>query len=552
MPRLSSRVSGRTLTAADVQRRPRLRVLEEVQKPKKATLCVRISDARDYMDETGQRITDTEGVNLQITNGLEYADRIGWIIDKIRTENDVSEFKRKKVLQPNGRYALRTVRPDWQAVLDDLASGAQDGLLVIALDRSMRDPRDLEDLIDVVESRMPRIPVESVSGSLKLSSDAEVTMARNMVNYANLASRDTRRRVILRRIDQAEKGYWGGGRRPFGFGVPTGLKTPRGFPEFDVTRQVPAEVAEIKHAAESLLAGVSLRELAADLRRRNVATVTGGTWTSSSLRDVLLRPRNAGLSVYDGLILEGVLIEGVDEDHPPILERATWEAVAAILTNPQRRVGPGPAPRWLGSGLYLCGHPNCVGSNPRQTLIAGRSSGGGTRAYVCTGGKVHLARVAEATDEYVEGAIVLRLMDPDAVELCTPQPGVDTAALAAEANAIREVVADLGDLHQRRKITKAERERRTDELETELEGINRMLRGTAGTDPLAAIAGNPNAKELWADLPLATKRAIIRRVLRVTILPCKPGQPPGYKRGSRKNHVRPESIKMEWIVPDTR
>ncbi len=38
-------------------------------------------------------------------------------------------------------------------------------------------PRDLEYLIDVVELASPRIPVESVTGSLKLASDADITYA---------------------------------------------------------------------------------------------------------------------------------------------------------------------------------------------------------------------------------------------------------------------------------------------------------------------------------------------------------------------------------------
>ena len=556
VPRASSRISSRALTADDVQRRPRLRVVEEAPKPKNGILCVRISDARDWMDETGARITDTEGVNLQIKVGTDFADRIGWIITKIVVENDVSAFKRKKVLRPDGRYELRTVRPDWLSVLDDLSSGANDGLLVIALDRAMRDPRDLEDLIDVVEARLPRLPVESVSGSLKLSNDAEVTMARNMVNYANLSSRDTRRRVILRRIDLAERGYYGGGgRRPYGFGLPTGGKTQRGFPEVDVSKQVPAEAAEIRQAAESLLAGASLRELAADLRRREVPTVTGTKWGNRTLRDILLRPRNAGLSVYDGEVVEGVLIEGVDEDHPPILERATWEAVVALLTNPQRLTSSGPVPRWLGSGLYLCGHPDCVDGDPRNVMTSsggGKSKWKGAARYVCNGGVAHLTRMAGLVDEYVEGVIVGRLMLPDAVKLCTPQEHVDIAALAAEANAIGETIEGMGDLFQSRKMRKAEYDRRTTQLWAELEAIRAQLRGASAVDPLAKLAGNPEAPAVWADMLLPAKRAVVRRVVRVTILPSRLGPPVGYKRGSGEPYFKPEEIRVEWNVPDTR
>jgi site-specific DNA recombinase len=39
----------------------------------------------------------------------------------------------------------------------------------------------------------------------------------------------------------------------------------------------------------------------------------------------------------------------------PILDRQVWHAIADKLNNPARRVGLGAAPRWLGSGLFLCG-----------------------------------------------------------------------------------------------------------------------------------------------------------------------------------------------------
>jgi site-specific DNA recombinase len=68
-------------------------------------------------------------------------------------------------------------------------------LIPLDLDRAMRDPRDLEDLIDLIEQSSPRIPVESVSGSLRLANDADVTVAQVMCAVANKASRDTARRA---------------------------------------------------------------------------------------------------------------------------------------------------------------------------------------------------------------------------------------------------------------------------------------------------------------------------------------------------------------------
>lgn len=104
------------------------------------------------------------------------------------------------------------IRPKFREVLDALMSGRADGVLALDLDRAVRDPRDLEDLIDIAEHF--GVPVETESGSLKLSNDAEITMARVMVAVANKESRDKARRVSVARERQARAGEYGGGRRP--------------------------------------------------------------------------------------------------------------------------------------------------------------------------------------------------------------------------------------------------------------------------------------------------------------------------------------------------
>ena len=161
-----------------------------------------------------------------------------------------------------------------------LADGRADGLIAYDLDRAVRDPRDLEDLIDVIEAT-GRIRVESVTGTLRLDSDGDITMARVLLAVANKSSRDTARRVARARLRQATNGQFGGGKRPYGF-EPDGVTVRE------------SEAAEIRHAADAILAGVSLRQVTASLRDREVPTVTGADWDTQTVRDILLRPRNAG------------------------------------------------------------------------------------------------------------------------------------------------------------------------------------------------------------------------------------------------------------------
>lgn len=506
--------------------------------PKAAVLLCRISDARD--DDTG-------GVDRQVKRLIEKGRQLGWgwDDDSILIENDTSAFKRKKIELADGSWALRTVRPKFRRALAMLASGEADGLLAVDLDRVVRDPRDLEDLIDVVESRTPRVLVDSVTGSLRLANTADIAMARVMVAMANKSSSDTARRVKDRRKEQAESGVFGGGTRPYGFGVPA--VDAKGRHYLDMSKIVPAEAIEIVRASEAVLVGATIRSLAADLRKRGVPTVTGVPWKPETLRGILLRPRNAGLVLHRGVVLESTILEGVDEEHPPIVSRTTWEAVCAILTSEHRQTTPGRAPKWLGSGLYLCGHPDCVGKDPRPTVHSAGSGGEKRVAYVCAGPKEHLTRTAEPLDQYVVAHLTGLMSDRAAAHLLRPDTHVDIAALEIEATSLETRIRTLGDLAESGDMGDVEYRTRRKRLQVALDEIAGKLKGAAKRDPLVGFAGNPNAGKIWPTFPLAIQRAILADVLRVTILPVPRGQgrPKTWVKG--EPYFNPDSVKLERI-----
>jgi DNA invertase Pin-like site-specific DNA recombinase len=482
--------------------------------PRNAVLLTRISDARNG---------DTTGVDDQRADLLKYAQRLGWGVGGVIEENDTSAFKRRTVTLPDGRKAQRVVRPGFRRALDLLQSGQADGLLALDLDRTARDPRDLEDLIDVVESRKPRIPVESVTGSLRLANDADVTMARVMVAMGNKSSRDTARRVSRARLRQAEAGHpRHGGLRPFGY-EPGGL----------ILREI--EAAEIERASEAILAGVSLRQVTADLRRRAVSTVTGVPWTSEALKEILLRPRNAGLVIYDGEILDGVTAAW-----PPILPRETWEAVTAVLTDPNRRTSPGNTPRWLGSLIYRCGHPDCIDLDPPSTLRVGTSGQRPQPAYRCFT-SAHLTRVAKPLDAYVSAVLCGRLARADAADILPPlQPEetVDVGKLANQANALRERIREAKDLWESGVLTAADLKTKHARLSGQLADVQAQLSAAAGHSPLADLAGRQDAADVWAGLDLGRRRAILKTLAVVWVLPLQkaPGRAP----------FDPSRVQIEW------
>jgi site-specific DNA recombinase len=496
--------------------------------PRCAIRLTRISDARDE---------DTKGVDAQGKDCDGRAERIGWTIGPAAThhvvENDTSAFKRKKILLPDGRRELRTVRPGFRQALAMLADGRADGLIAYDLDRAVRDPRDLEDLIDVVESRVSRIPVESVTGSLRLANDADVTMARVMVAVANKSSRDTARRVSRARQRQAEGGQWGGGKRPFGFNA-------------DGVTTNPAEAAEIRRAADAILSGVSLRQVTASLREREVPTVTGAAWSTVTVRDMLLRPRNAALMVYrpnggrgpraDRLYTDADITGKAPWDE--IVPEASWRALRAILTDPARRHGPGNTPRWLGSRLYLCG---VCGDGSTMVVSGSTTNGHRYFRYICRE-KGHLTRSAVPCDAYVEATVTDRLGRPDAADLLAPPPSGDESAadLRREVSALRELLNEQARLHARGIIDGQQLAAGSEELRSRLAAAEGKLSALQDASPLAGIAGRPDAARIWADLDLGRKRAILRAAVTVTLFPV----PSGRRRGG--GYFDHDSVGFDW------
>lgn len=287
-------------------------------------VLVRLSD---------DKLEDASGVGRQEDDCRELAGRLDWDVAEVYVENDTSAFKRKMVRLPDGTTALRVIRPAFRRMLEDLASGGIDAVIGYDLDRVARDPRDLEDLIDVVETHS--IPTRAVTGSLDLSTDAGVTMARVMVAVANKSSRDTARRVIRKQLEMAQAGkFKGGGKRPFGY-------------EADGITLREAEAQVVRTIATRTLAGDSLSALTRYLDETGFKPSLGGdNWNRRSVHSLLSTPRIAGFRTYRGEVI-------AKAEWPAIIDEDTWEQVVAVLKS--RAGGRTNKLRWWLTGVLRCG-----------------------------------------------------------------------------------------------------------------------------------------------------------------------------------------------------
>lgn len=247
------------------------------------------------------------GVARQSADIADVCDRNGWELGDVLVDNDVSA----------SRYS-RKVRPGYQKLVDAIAAGTVDRAVVYDLDRLLRQPRQLEDLIDLCETR-PGFELHSINGQTDLSTSSGRFVTRVLVNKAAMESDDLSRRLKRANDQRAADGLPHGG-RAFGY-EPDGI-TIR-----------PYEAAAYVQAVEDVLTGVSLATIA---RRWNDAGLLTPQrrrpWSSTVVKATLTSPRHAGLRVHRGAVIgEGVW--------PPLVDRITHERVVALLTS--RRGVPG-------------------------------------------------------------------------------------------------------------------------------------------------------------------------------------------------------------------
>lgn len=491
----------------------------------KSILLARLSDNREDVDLTEEGIPS--GLDDQIRRMREKAAELGWDVWKVIKNPRLSAYKRRKITLPDGRREYRVLRPDLREALADLSAGRATALLALDLDRAFRDPKDLQDLIDVVEHSPHRIVVESVTGSLHMEKGRDNFDAEIRVLVANKASRDTARRVAAARERQALNGQYGGGRRPYGFclGAP---KVPDGaVPEEIVCpwhggrdckagiTPIPEETAVIADCSHRLLQGVSLRALAAELRKQGAPTVTGAPWSAETLRDVLRRPRNAGLTVYRDQI-----VEGVTAPWEPIVTREVFEAVRGLLDDPDRRKGPGAAPKWLGSGIYRCGictPPDTITDKPVTCQV---TLGGRDPRYRCKDHN-HLTRNVAHVDTLVLAHVAYALTHPRAYTLLRPAaPEVDAEALRGERAAIRARLDQMAEDEVLGLKTRAQVIAATKRGTARIDEIDQLLNATVSDDPLAELLNAPDPVKALIAAPLANRRVAVDRLCTVTLLPA--------------------------------
>jgi DNA invertase Pin-like site-specific DNA recombinase len=257
-------------------------------------------------DGTGEAL----GVARQEADARKLCAERGWTVVDVYCDNDKSAYDRRK---PRQRY---------HDMLDSVKENRINVIVAWHPDRLHRQTRELVGFIDLINDH--GVAVETVTaGRYDLSTPAGRMNARIVGSVAEYESEHKSERIRRKLQENAGKGLHHGGSRPYGWCD-------------DRVTINPAEAAAVVEAAHLILAGESVRGVARALNAAGHRTSTGCEWRDINVREMLLRPRNAGLRTYHGRVLDDV-----SGDWEPILSAEDFHQVEAILSNPARRTNPG-------------------------------------------------------------------------------------------------------------------------------------------------------------------------------------------------------------------
>jgi site-specific DNA recombinase len=415
---------------------------------------VRISEDEWVKDpKTGEMRLSEKGITRQKEDITALADRLDGSVTEWYPENDTSAYKKRRIRLPNGRSVWRVYRPEFRRMLADYEDGKIDGIIFYDIDRLARQPRDLEDLIDLVEYY--KRPVETVTGNIDLRTSNGRAMARVLVAMANKSSEDTSRRVARAWLQSAQEGHgnrWVGRRRRFGY-LPDGTVCE---PEAEV----------IRNAAKRFLAGGSWNSVVRFFEESGHAPVRAERWVTVSVQQILLNPSTAGISVYNGSLRAesqegqarylgsdpaGTALRDAAGNYvmgrwQGVLKVKTWEAIVAESAGRRKgRVSSAKGVRkYLLSGLLRCGCIRADGSICNRALsgcVQHRKAGYDRYAYRCPskeqGGCGGIDRNMGKLDQLIEDLLFAHITanapaaadlsvvpdenDPDVIELADVQ-----------------------------------------------------------------------------------------------------------------------------------
>ena len=447
-------------------------------------------------DQTGEGL----GVARQLEDCTALAQRLGWDIVQIYTDNDISAYNGKR-------------RPGFEALLAGMKGGRFAGLICWHVDRLYRSMKDLERLIEIADAA--GVAIRTVNGGdLDLSTSAGRMVARILGSVARQESEHSSERRKRANTQKAAAGRWATAIRPFGYTIDGQPLEP--------------EASAVRKAVADVLAGKSIRRVAMEWNAQGLTTTRGTAFNGPAVRRLLAKPRYAGLRTYQGKV-----VDGVKGDWPALIDEDTHRGLVAFLSDPSRIIHTSFERKYQGSGVYRCG----VCGGPMKAAAPGKRC---SRAYACRRGS-HVVRQGERLDEFVSMLVIERLSRPDVALKLDDGTVVDVAGLQARRIALQARMDELAEQFANGDIDGSQLRRGTSTLRSKMTALDAELADAVRISPLADfVASGGQIAQRWEETTPDKRGKIIDQLMTVSVLPA--------PRGGR-NGFDPEFIRIDWKTP---
>lgn len=470
-------------------------------------------------DKTGAGL----GVERQETDCRELADRLGLEVKYVLVDNDISAYSGKK-------------RPGYEELLRLIDAGDIHTVIAWHTDRLHRRLRDLLDYLDAVEkSGVKTVTVKA--GDIDLSTSQGIMLAQVSGAIAEGYVRTNTEKLQRAKLQAAMNGQFRGGQRPFGFE-----------PQRKAIRESEAKV--LREMAGKILDGESYRTIAIDLNQRGIRTQHGKQWSAINVRNVLIRPINAGLDEHKGIIRKAAT--------PAIFTDDEWASLQAVIRLNRTKSGhPGRFRKHLLNGLLYCGvcgaklfHKSKQRRDGtyRAAAACGKSDSK-TGEWVGCGG---VSRTVEPIIDLVGDCVVYRLDSPELARAIqrrkAGQP--ELAKLLAHQSALNGRIAKLSNDHYvRGLLNDTEFERLKLEADAELAGIEEAIERSTRSIVVPNVSLSGDIKTLWDTSTMEWKRDLLFHLIdRIEVQPkpkVKGYYPPRYKD---QFWFDPDLIDIKWRI----
>ncbi|TQF02402.1 recombinase family protein [Kitasatospora acidiphila] len=432
-----------------------------------AALYCRISHVSD---------DDQTGVDRQERICRDIAERLGVLVasDLVFVDNNRSAWKRNRK------------RPGWDGLLTAVRAGRVRHIITYHPDRLMRQPHDLEELLQVSDDH--DITLHGQANRRNLADPDDRFFLRIEVAHACRSSDDTSRRLLDTMVDRARDGLPHGGKRRYGYAT-SGMEI------------VPNEAIIVREVFTRFLEGDTPQKIANDLNRREERTALGKEWNPHTVRALLDNPHVAGIRIFRGEEI------GAGE-WPAIIARGLWDEVrdrrsyraAAEPTSENKQ----PDRFYLLRGLVVCKRCGIRMAGSDGSYLCGRSQR--TDSASC-GRKVS----APTLESFVRDAAIkiLERLDVTGNTASAALSPADEAAIEAD----RQELSELKEMWEARELTTREYRAMRKTVEDRIAALQKKLIVRPVVEVLEGLIG-PHAERSWKALEDAKNYQRMNSVMR--------------------------------------